>query len=236
MTILQLHESVTRIVGLTGDSRGQLGVLNDEQLEALAVLAAPDALAVVTRHEIGGAVTHVLATRGPWFAEHVIDGEAHHLHATDADNAPIVLLDRTGFVEPPLDVTVTLSRDVDVTLSAYRRATELALAGDRRRARAALVADGASTIDAHALVDALAVGRVEVAGLAVDGRRFVGCDLAVAGDAHTGRWLVPSTPHAETPLGARFRHPSYGGNIRVLIERIDTDALRDELALIFGDV
>lgn len=236
MTILQLHESVTRLVGLTDAPHDRLALLTDEQSAALSVLAAPDAIAVVTRHEPGGPVTHVMATRGPWMAEHVIDGEAHHLHAGDAENAPVVLLDRSGFTEPALDVTVTLSRDVDVTLSAYRRATELALAGDRRRARAALVADGAATIDAHALVDALAVGRVEVAGLAVDGRRFIGCDLAVTGDAHTGRWLVPSTPHAETPLGARFRHPSYGGNLRVLIERVDTEALRDELALIFGDV
>ncbi|MEY2426112.1 MAG: hypothetical protein QOI61_1684 [Actinomycetota bacterium] len=236
MTILQLHESVTRLVGLTDAPHDRLSLLTDDQSIALSVLAEPDAIAVVTRHEVGGPVTHVMATRGPWMAEHVIDGEAHHLHANDADHAAIVLLDRTGFIEPALDVSVTLSRDIDVSLSSYRRATELTLAGDRRRARAALVADGAATIDAHGLVDALAVGRIEVAGLAVDGRRFIGCDLAVAGDAHTGRWLVPSSPHAETPLGARFRHPSYGGNIRVLIERIDTDALRDELALIFGDV
>jgi hypothetical protein len=235
MTILQLHESVTRMVDLTGESRGRLDLLSDEQLAALGVLAAPDSVAVVTRHEAGGSVTHVMATRGPWLAEHVIDGEAHHLHVADADNAAILLLDRSGFTEPAVDVTVALCRDLDVTLGAYRRACELAVAGDRRRARAALVGEGASTIDAHALVDALAAGRVDVAGLAVDGRRFVGCDLAVAGDARTGRWLVPSTQHVDALPEAAFRHPSMG-NVRVLIERVDTDSLRDELALIFGDV
>lgn len=234
MTILQLHESVTRMVGLTNEPNDRLALVNEEQSIALSVLAAPDAVAVVTRHEAGGAVTHVLATRGPWLAEHSIDGDAHHLHATDADNAPILLLERSGFVEPAVDVSVAISRDIDVTFSAYHRCLELAAAGDRRRARAALVADGASTIDAHALVDALAVGRVEVAGLAVDGRRFVGCDLAVAGDARTGRWLVPSTHHVDPLPGPALRHPSMH-HVRVLIERVDADTLRDELVLIFGD-
>ncbi len=236
MTILQLHESVTRMVGLTDGPPVRVGALTDDQFEALSVLAAPEAIAVVTRHEFGACVTHVIATRGPSMAEHVIDGEAHHVHAADADNAAAILMDRAGFVEAGVEVSLTIGRDLDVTLDGYRRATELALAGDRRRARAALVADGAPTLDAHALVDALMVGRVEVAGLAADGHRFVGCDLAVVGDARTGRWLVPSTPHAVTPLGERFRHPSYGGNLRVLIQRVGAEALRDELSLIFGDV
>ncbi|HUR77976.1 MAG TPA: hypothetical protein VMZ22_08505 [Acidimicrobiales bacterium] len=236
MTILQLHESVTRFTGLTDATASRLGVLDDEQLTALSVLAAPEAIAVVTRHEFGTSITHVIATRGPWLAEHVVEGDAHHLHAGDADHAALRLLDRSGFLEPDIDVSLALGRAVDVTLGALRRASELAFAGDRRRARAALLAEGAPAIDAHELADALARGRVEVAGLAADGRRFIGCDLATVGDAHTGRWLVPTSAHAEAPLGARFRHPSYAGSLRALVERVGADKLRDEVALVFGEV
>lgn len=235
MTILQLHESVTRLVGFTESPHRRLSVVNDEQSIALSVLAAPDAVAVVARHEPGGVVTHVIATRGPWLAEHVIDGEAHHLHVGDADAAAARLLERAGFTEPSLDVTVSISRDLDVTLGAYQRAAELARLGDRRRARAALVADGAASVDAHAVVESLVAGRVDVAGLAEDGRRFIGCDLAVAGDARTGRWLVPSTQHVDGLPDTAVRHPSMS-HVRVLVERVDAGALRDELALIFGDV
>jgi hypothetical protein len=225
MTILQLHESVTRFTGLA--------IANED---AYGVLAAPEALAVVTRHEFGAVITHVIATRGPWLAEHVMEGDAHHVHTGDADHAALLLLDRTGFLEADIDVTLALGRSVDVTLGAFRRASELSFAGDRRRARAALVAEGVPTIDAHELVDALVRGRIEVTGLAADGRRFIGCDLAVVGDAETGRWLVPSLPHAEAPLGVRLRHPSTGGHLRTRIERVSASDLRDELELIFGAV
>jgi hypothetical protein len=236
MTILQLHESVTRFAGISDATRDRLGVLDHEQLTALGVLAAPEAIAVVTRHEFGTSVTHVIATRGAWLAEHVIEGDVHRIRADDAERAPLLLLDRAGFVEADVDVALTLGRGVDVTVSAFRRTAELAFAGDRRRARAALVDENVTAIDAHELVDALVRGRIEVAGLAADGRRFVGCDLAVAGDAETGRWLVPSSPHTESPLGVRFRHPSSGGILRVLVERVGAEALRDELSLVFGDV
>ena len=72
-----------------------------------------------------------------------------------------------------------------------------------------------------------------------------GCDLAVGGDAMTGRWLVPSTQHVDAAPIHAYRHPSFGGlavfgppsgNLRVLVESVGTDALQDELALIFGDV
>jgi hypothetical protein len=184
-------------------------------------------------------------------AEHVIEGDAHHLHAADADNAALLLLDRCGFTEPS-SVTVGPSI-INVTLHTYRRMTELVKAGDIRRARAALIAEGANAADTEELVAAAGVGRVEVAGLSsasaggpgAEGHRFVGCDLAVAGDATTGRWLVPSTQHVDTVPKHAYRHPSFGGlaafgppsgSLRVLVERVGTDNLQDELALIFGDV
>ncbi len=222
--------------------------LNDEQLTALGVLSAPEAIAVVTQWSAPQAfavavpVVRVLATRGPWLAEHVIEGDAHHLHAADADNAALLLLDRCGFTEPSVTRPGAV---IDVALHSYRRMTELVKAGDTRRARAALVADGANVADAAELVNAVSVGRVEVAGLGADGHRFVGCDLAVAGDAATGRWLVPSTQHVDAAPKHAYRHPSFGGlatfgpasgNLRVLVESVGTDALQDELALIFGDV
>ncbi|MEY2399245.1 MAG: hypothetical protein QOJ00_2419 [Actinomycetota bacterium] len=220
----------------------------DEQLTALGVLAQPDAIAVVTQwpapQPFAAPVptVRVLATRGPWLAEHVIEGDAHHLHAADADNAALLLLDRCGFVEPDHSTTAAA---IDVSLSSYRRMTELVRAGDRRRAVAALVADGANPAVATALVYAVAVGRVDVAGLGADGHRFVGCDLAVAGDASTGRWIVPAAHHVDAAPKHAYRHPSCAGldafgassgNLRVIVERVGTDALHDELALIFGAV
>ncbi|MEY2468875.1 MAG: hypothetical protein QOF21_1573 [Actinomycetota bacterium] len=237
-----------------GAEAAAVSQFTDEQLTALGVLAAPEAIAVVTQWPApqpfapATPVVHVIATRGAWLAEHVIEGEAHHLHAADADNAAILLLDRCGVPadgddgddEPrPAD-------GINVTLHAYRRMTELITAGDHRRAVAALVADGAGPATADALVAAVNSGRTEVAGLstasgaggpASEGRRFVGCDLAVAGDEHTGRWLIPSTEHVDGLPKHAFRHPSFGtsGNLRVLIERVGDEALRDELSLIFGD-
>lgn len=221
--------------------------LSDEELTALGVLAAPEAIAVVTqwptlqRFAPPVPVIHVIATRGPWLAEHVIEGDAHHLHAADAENAAVLLLDRSGFVETddPTD------RLINVTLAAYHRMIELVRAGDHRRARAALIADGANPDASDGLITATQAGRIDVAGLSADGRRFIGCDLAVAGDAETGRWTVPTIQHVDAVPKHTFRHPSYGalstfgatsGNVRVLIERIGTADLQDELALIFGDV
>lgn len=236
-------ESVTEPARRSAPAR-----FTDEQLTALGVLAQPDAIAVVTHWPApqpfitSVPVVRILATRGPWMAEHVIEGDAHHLHAGDVDSAALLLLDRCGFVEPDDSISTAA---LDVTLSSYRRMTELVRAGDRRRAVAALVADAADPHTASGLVDAVAVGRVDVAGLGADGHRFVGCDLAVAGDETTGRWLVPATQHVDAAPKHAYHHPSFGGlaalngvsgNLRVLIERVGTDALHDELALIFGDV
>jgi len=217
----------------------EVAQLTDEELTALGVLASPEAIAVITQWPAPQPfappvpTVHVIATRGPWLAEHVIEGDAHHLHAADADNAALLLLDRCGFVEPSSD----RNRVINVTLHTYRRMTELVKAGDTRRARATLVADGANGDAAEGLVAAELTGRIEVAGLGADGHRFVGCDLAVAGDAATGRWLVPATQHVDVPKHA-LRHPAFGGSgsLRVIVEEVGTDALHDELALIFGDV
>ena len=212
----------------SGNATGERDVarFTDEQLTALGVLAQPEAIAVVTRD----AVIHILATRGPWLAEHVIDGQAHHLHAADSDNAAILLLDRCGIADhgasPPRS-------PINVTLAAYHRATELVRANDDRRACAALVAEGAPPLAATRLVEALHRGITEVAGLSSDGRRFVGCDLAYTGDARTGRWLVPPTIHANA-TGVASHHPSLHG-VRVLLEPVASRDLVDELCLIFGD-
>jgi hypothetical protein len=231
-TMTQLHESVTRFVGFAAQTRAQLAdALTDHELTALDVLAAPDAIAVVTRGTASSLVTHVLATRGAWMAEHVTDDGTHHLHVTAADSAAALLVERCGFTEPHVESRATL----DVSLSAYHRMSELVAAADHRRALAALVADGPIASTATTVIEAVATERVEVAGLAADGRRFVGCDLAVAGNARTGRWLVPSTPHVDPLPDSAFRHPSMS-NVRVLIERVGTEYLLDELALIFGDV
>jgi hypothetical protein len=231
-TMTQLHESVTRFVGFAAQTRAELSdALSGEELIALDVLAAPEAIAVVTRGTVNSLVTHVLATRGAWLAEHVTVDGTHHLHVTVADGAAALLVERCGFTEPNVERRATL----DVSLAAYQRMSELVAGSDHRRALAALVADGPTASTAAAVVEAVATERVEVAGLAADGRRFVGCDLAVAGDARTGRWLVPSTPHVEPLPDSAFRHPSMS-NVRVLLERVGTDYLLDELSLIFGDV
>ncbi len=244
-----VSSSTYRDSGATPEAVGAAR-FTDEQLTALGVLSQPDAIAIVTQWPApqpfspAVPVVHVLATRGPWLAEHVIEGDAHHLHAADANNAALLLLDRCGFVEPSVTHASPPSI-INVTLHTYRRMTELVKAGDAQRARAALVAEGANAGDADELVAAARAGRVEVAGLGADGHRFVGCDLAVAGDATTGRWIVPSTQHVDAVPKHAFRHPSFGGlaafgapsgNLRVLIESVGTDALQDELALIFGTI
>jgi hypothetical protein len=193
-----------------------VAALNDEQLCALQVLAQPDAIAVVTRRSVG--VSFVIATRGAWVAEHVIEGTAHHLYARDAINAPTLLLERTGFSHG----AAVQAAPIDITVGGYRRMTELLDACDRRRAEAALLAEGAAPSSADALIAAELAGRVEVIGLANDGRRYVGCELSLVGDATTGRWHVPSD--ATTSL-----------SLRTLLEPASTDDLLDDLSLIFGD-
>ncbi len=188
---------------------------SDEQLTALGVLAQPEAIAIVTQWP----VVHVIATRGAWLAEHVIEGDTHHLHAADVENAAVLLLDRAGLVH---DVDAPGYEPLDATLGAYLRMAELARAGDQPRAVAALVGDGADAVASAALVAAFAHRHTEVAGLGHDGRRFVGCEVAFAGHDATGRWLVPSSQHGSS------------GRLRVIIEPTTTAALREELALIFG--
>lgn len=189
--------------------------LTDEHLQALQILGAPDAMAVVTHAH----ATFTIATRGPWVAEHVVHGQSHHMHVRDAINAPRLLLERTGFApDAPLR-----GQALNITLGAYRRMQELVKAGDRRRAQAALLAEGAGTASANALIDAVTARRVEVAGLSNDGRRFVGCELAVVGDETTGRWLVPQ----DTPSSL---------HVRTIVEPVSTEALLDDLCLVFGDV
>jgi hypothetical protein len=208
-------------------ARPTVDALTDDQLTALGVLAQPEAIAVVTRWR----APHVIATRGAWLAEHVIEGDVHHLRAAPVEDAASLLLERCGLG----DSDEASIEYVDVALAAYRRMQELLRSGDERRARATLVADGARTDAAAAFVAAMRVGVTEVAGLGTDGRRFTGCERACAGDAATGRWLVPSTQHVDPlPRGA-LRHPSLR-NVRVLCERVGTDELHEELALIFGGV
>lgn len=190
--------------------------LDDEQLTALRVLAQPEAIAVVTHYALDA--MFVIATRGAWVAEHVIEGTRHHLYARDAGNAPTLLLERTGYSH----TQPVLAAPIDITVGGYRRMTELLQACDRRRAEAALLAEGAAPSSADALIAAELAGRVEVTGLALDGHRYVGCDLSIVGDATTGHWHVPSAASASP-------------NQRVRIEPVDPDDLVDDLALIFGD-
>jgi hypothetical protein len=208
-------------------TRPSVDTLTDEHITALGVLASPEAIAVVTRFR----VQHVIATRGASLAEHVIDGDTHHLRAAPIEDAPLLLLERCGLDrhdEAPVAY-------LDVHVATYRRVQELLRAADVRRARATLVADGARTDDAAAFVDALRVGITEVAGLGSDGRRFAGCELAYAGDSATGRWLVPTTQHVDPLPRSAFHHPSLR-NVRVLLERVGSDEITEELALIFGGV
>ena len=201
-----------------------VAALNDEQLTALNVLAQPAAIAVVshlpapTPFNRSVPVSFVIATRGAYVAEHVIEGNLHHLYARDAINAPALLLERTGFGAAPHGNAAP----IDVTLGAYRRMIELLRAGDRRRAEAALLAEGASPSSTDALIDAVLVGRIDVTGLANDGRRYVGCELSVAGNDTTGRWHVPSDAGGSP-------------NLRVRLEPAHAADLIDDLALIFGD-
>lgn len=234
MTLLQTStiDELCHTLGLRAPypvARPSVDALTDDQLSALSVLAQPEAIAVVTRFD----AQHVIATRGAWLAEHVIEGDTHHLRAAPVEDAPSLLLERCGLgLGDNDDASIEY---VDVALAAYRRMQELLRSGDERRARATLVADGARTDAAGAFVAALRAGITEVAGLGTDGRRFTGCELAFAGDAGTGRWLVPTTHHVDPlPRGA-FRHPSLR-NVRVLCERVGTDELLEELALIFGGV
>ena len=217
----------------------EVAAVTDEQLTALSVLAQPEAIAVVTvwprPHPFAPSipVVHVIATRGPWVAEHVIEGDAHHLHAADADGAAVVLVERAGLTD---DSPAPRHGAVDITLGAYLRMTELVRAGDIRRAEAALIGDGADAEGAAALVRAALVGGREIAGLGSDGRRFVGCDLAFVGDATTGRWLVPTTHHVDPLPRNALRHPALAGagHLRVLVEPVGPGALREELGPVFG--
>lgn len=206
--------------------------LHEDNAVARAVVAAPEAIAVVTRWNNTAVPTvFVIATRGAWLAEHVIAGESQRFAVGDADHAALLLLDRSGFRELHHDSPAV----IDVTVAAYRRCVELVGDHDLPRARAALLADGARDAEATALVDAIAAGRVEVSGLCAEGTRFVGCDLAVVGDGTTGRFLVPVSNHvARSARGGPFAHAEPSG-LRVYVERVGTDVLRDELALIFGD-
>jgi hypothetical protein len=231
MTLLQTStiDELCHTLGLRTSypvARPNLDALTDDQVTALGVLAAPEAIAVVTRND----AQHVIATRGGWLAEHVIEGDTHHVRAAAVEDAPALLIERCGLADNDDDAPIAY---VDVALAAYRRMQELLRGGDERRARATLVADGARTDAAGAFVHAMRVGITEVAGLGSDGRRFTGCEFAFAGDASTGRWLVPTTHHVDPlPRGA-FRHPSLR-NVRVLLERVGGAELVDELALIFG--
>ena len=232
MTLLQTStiDELCHTLGLRAPypvARPSVGTLTDDQLTALGVLAQPQAIAVVTRQR----VQHVIATRDGWLAEHVIDGATHHLRAACADDAPALLLERCGLLSSEDDANVAY---LDVSIAAYRRVQELLRLGDDRRARATLVADGARTDAAAACVDALRVGITEVAGLGSDGRRFTGCELAFAGDASTGRWLVPSTQHVDPLPRTALHHPSLR-NVRVVLERVGPAELVDELSLVFGD-
>lgn len=215
-TTLGLRRPIGVRVDEPSERPANVAALNDEQLTALNVLAQPDAIAVVTHRS--RLVTFVIATRGAWVAEHVIHGNAHHLFARDAVNAPTLLFERTGLATP----SPTVAGPIDVTLGAYRRMVELLRAGARGRAEAALLAEGASPSSTAALVDAALAGHVEMTGLATDGRRYVGCELSVVGDETTGRWHVPSDSDASP-------------NLRVRIEPAHRDDLVDDLSLIFGD-
>jgi hypothetical protein len=208
-------------------ARPSVDALTDDQITALGVLASPEAIAVVTRWH----VQHVIATRAAALAEHVIDGDTHHLRAAPVEDAPLLLLERCGLDQHDDAPVVYL----DLHIATYRRVQELMRTGDARRARATLVADGARVDDAAAFVEALRAGITEVAGLGSDGRRFTGCELAYAGDAATGRWLVPTTQHVD-PLPRNALHHRSLRNVRVLLERVGSDELTEELALIFGTV
>ncbi|HVV35355.1 MAG TPA: hypothetical protein VHC63_02045 [Acidimicrobiales bacterium] len=231
MTLLQTStiDELCHTLGLRAPypvGEPNVDALSDDHLTALSVLASPEAIAVVTRWR----AQHVIATRGGWLAEHVIEGDTHHLRAAPVEDAPSLLLDRCGLLD---DADEPGAEYVDVAVAGYRRMHELLRTGDVRRARATLVADGARPASADAFVAAARAGITEVAGLGTDGRRFTGCELAFAGDASTGRWLVPGTQHVDPlPRGA-FRHPSLR-NVRVLLERVGTAELIEELGLIFG--
>jgi hypothetical protein len=233
MTLLQTStiDELCHTLGLRASypvAQPTVDALTDDQLTALGVLAQPEAIAIVTRLR----AQHVIATRAASLAEHVIDGDTHHLRAAPVEDAPALLLERCGIDEREDAAPIAY---VDVSLAAYRRMQELLRVGDERRARATLVAEGARTDAAEGFVAAMCVGVTEVAGLGTDGRRFTGCELAFTGDATTGRWLVPSTHHVDPlPRGA-FRHPSLR-NVRVLVERVGSDELAEELALIFAAV
>lgn len=215
-TTLGLRPPVGLRVEEPSDRVATVTALNDEQLTALQVLAQPDAIAVVTHRSLD--TTFFIATRGEWVAEHVICGSDHHLYARDAINAANLLLERTGFAA----ARSVLASPIDITIGGYRRMTELLRACDRRRAEAALLAEGASPSSTDALIAAALAGHVEVTGLANEGRCYVGCELSVVGNAETGLWHVPSA--TATSL-----------NLRTLIEPAYSDDLVDDLALIFGD-
>ena len=202
--------------------------LSDEQITALGVLAAPEAIAVVSHR--GEALTHVIATRGPWLAEHTIDHDTNHLRAGAADDAALVLLERCELHAAGASDGATM----DVPLAAYRRVQELVRGGDLHRARATLVSEGAPVHHAASFVDAMRIGVIDVAGLGSDGRRFTGCELGIAGAAASGQWLVPTTQQIDPLPRNAFHHPSLHG-VRVLLERVEPDALIDELSLVFGD-
>ena len=213
MTALLQH--TIRLRDVPEPQAPEVGQYTGEQLKALQILAAPDAIAIVKQARL----TSVIATRGDLVAEHVIEGQAHHFYVRDAINAPRLLLERSGV----MPASPSHGHALDITLGAYRRMQELVKAGDRRRAEAALLADGVGTASANALIDAVTARRIDVTGLSNDGRRFVGCDLAIVGDETTGRWLVPM----DTPASL---------HVRTLIEPVSTYALLDDLCLVFGDL
>lgn len=231
---------------------GALGSVpvSDGTAAALAVLAAPEAIALVERVGRGRRRVTYVAVRGPWGAVHRIHGDHHLVESVDAEAATTELLTAARLADAAADGSPVLSWSlesdkpgaptttrapeagvVDVTRVGFDRMVELAAAGDVARAVAALEADGAPRGPAESIVEAARESLTHVLGLRSLGLRYEGCEVSwVGGD--TARWLVPlparssDTGSVVAPLGAP-RH------VRVQIQPVTAAALTAELSTLF---
>lgn len=213
--------------GAPGTVASNAPVLPDGTVRALAVLAAPEAIAIVDHVVHGRGRATYVAVQGPDAAVHRIRGDHHVVESFDAERARFELLTACG-----LDVhsAPTTPRVLDITLNAFHRMAELVTANDIARAAAALESDGLDRSAAVAIAEATRRGSVHVLGLKSLGHRYVGCELSwIVG---RDRWLVPA-PARAADTGAAVVAKNSTKFVRARVAAVSSTWLASELEVVF---
>jgi len=227
---------IRRPLGVAGEARSSKATASRQPVavtipesaaRALAVLAAPEAIAVVDHVAHGRKRTTYVAIRGADAATHCIRGGHHLVESFDAECARREMLGAAGLDE---QTDVRARRVLDVTVSAFDRMVELVAVNDIARAAAALETDGVDRSTAVAVAEASRRGCVHVLGLRNVGHRYVGCELSwVVGRE---RWLVP-VPARAAETGAAVSARTAAKFVRAEIATVSSAWLAAELAVVF---